>query len=328
VDPDRISLFALEGSRGFGQVAAEALGLSLARHEERAFEDGEHKARPLEAVRGKDVYVVHGLYGDHEQTANDKLVRLLFFVGALKDAAADRVTAVVPYLAYARKDRQTKPRDPVTTRYVGTLFEAAGVDAVVTMDVHNLAAYQNAFRCRSEHLEARKPFVERLLPLLGDRPAAVVSPDAGGVKRAERFRQGLSAALGDDVGSAFMEKQRSEGVLSGRAVVGDLEGRTAIIVDDLIASGGTLARGARACMERGAVDVIAAATHGLFVGDADRVLADPNLSRVMITDTVPPFRLRSGAARDKLYIVPVAPVFAEAIRRMHQNGSIVELVEM
>ena len=149
-----LRLFALNATREFGERIASSLGIELGKHEEREFEDGEHKARALESVRGHDVYVVQSLYSDPHQSVNDKLIRLLFFLGSLRDAAAERTTAVLPYLCYARKDRKTKARDPVTTRYLGQLLEAVGVDRVITLDVHNLAAYQNAFRCFSEHLEA------------------------------------------------------------------------------------------------------------------------------------------------------------------------------
>ncbi|MCK4867236.1 MAG: ribose-phosphate pyrophosphokinase-like domain-containing protein, partial [Alphaproteobacteria bacterium] len=141
-----ITLFALNASRAFGERVAERLGIALGQHEERDFEDGEHKARPLENARGRDVFVVQSLYGEAGESVNDKLLRLLFFIGALKDASAAEVTAVVPYLGYARKDRKTKSRDPVTTRYVAALFEAVETERVVTIDVHNLAAFQNAFR--------------------------------------------------------------------------------------------------------------------------------------------------------------------------------------
>jgi len=151
---DNARLFALNAGRDFAASVSRHLGVSLAEHEERDFEDGEHKSRPLENVRGKDVFVIQSLFGDRRQSVNDKLCRLLFFLGALRDASAARVTAVVPYLCYARKDRKSQPRDPVTTRYVAELFEAVGTDCILTMDVHNLAAYQNAFRCRADHLEA------------------------------------------------------------------------------------------------------------------------------------------------------------------------------
>lgn len=189
-------LFALASTRPWGEAVATHLGQPLQPHEECAFEDGEHKARPLASVRGRDVYVLQSLYGDADQSPSDKLCRLLFFIGALKDVDAASVTAVVPYLAYARKDLRSKARDPVTTRYVASMFEAAGTTRVLTLDVHNLAAYQNAFRCGTEHLEATGLFVAHFLPLLAGREVVVVSPDAGGIKRAESFRLRLAAALG------------------------------------------------------------------------------------------------------------------------------------
>lgn len=141
-------LFALQSTRELGDRVAAALGVPLSPHEERGFEDGEHKVRPLVSVRGHDVFVLQSLYGDADQSPNDKLCRLLFFTGALKDAGAARVTVVAPYLCYSRKERKTKSRDPVTTRYVASLFEAVETDCVVTLDVHNVAAFQNAFHCR------------------------------------------------------------------------------------------------------------------------------------------------------------------------------------
>jgi ribose-phosphate pyrophosphokinase len=323
----QLSLFALNASREFGERVAGALGVALAPHEEREFEDGEHKARPLESVRGRDVFVVVSLYGDDRQSVNDKLVRLLFFVGALRDASAGRITAVIPYLCYARKDRRSKSRDPVSTRYVAALLETVGADRVLTLDVHNLAAYENAFRIRADHLEARRLFVEEFVPRIGREPVVVVSPDVGGVKRAEAFRQSLSRRLGREASGAFLEKYRSAGVVSGEAVVGDVEGRIAIILDDLISTGGTIARAVAACRSRGARAVYAAATHGIFVGDAARMVADPGLERLVITDTIPPFRLDPALVRGKVTVLDTAPLFAEAIRRIHTGGSVVELVE-
>lgn len=318
-------LFALGSSRELGERVAMALGLPLSPHEEREFEDGEHKARPLVSVRGRDVFVLHSLYGEPGQSPNDKLCRLLFFTGALKDAGAARVTAVVPYLCYARKERKTKSRDPVTTRYVASLFTAVGTDCVLTIDVHDLAAFQNAFGCRTEHLEARKLFSAYLVPLLGKR-AAVVSPDVGGYRRAEALRARLERT-GDDVTMAFLEKQRSAGVVSGEAMVGDVAGRAVVIVDDLISTGTTLRRAVRACRERGATAVYAAATHGLFVGGAAELLAEPGLDKLVVTDSVPPFRLDPGVVRQKLVVLPLAPLLAAAIERLHDDGSLVALLE-
>lgn len=323
---DGLALFALGSSREFGGRIARRLGIPLCQHEEREFEDGEHKARPLVNVRGRDAYVVHSLFSENHQSSNDKLCRLLFFIGALKDSGAARVTAVVPYLAYARKDRKTKARDPVTTRYVAALFEAVGTDVVLTMDVHNLAAFQNAFRCRTEHLEANQLFVSHFAPLLNGKDVVVVSPDAGGVKRAERFRRVLSAAIGKPVGAAFAEKYRSGGVISGSALVGDIDGKDAIILDDLISTGGTLVRAAHACCSMSANRVYAAATHGLFVSGANDTLTDPVLDGLVVTDTVAPFGLESGGIRRKLTVLSSSDLFAEAIRRLHANESISELI--
>jgi ribose-phosphate pyrophosphokinase len=322
-----IRLFALGETRTFGEAVSRALGIPLDAHEERDFEDGEHKIRPLVNVRGRDVFVVHALHGEPGRSVNDKLCRLLFFLGALRDAAAYRITAVVPYLCYARKDRKTKSRDPVTTRYVASLFEAVGVNRVVTLDVHNPAAFQNAFRCGTDHLEARPLFVGHLHARLAGREVAVVSPDVGGVKRADLFRESLSQKLGAPVASAFMDKRRSEGVVAGEVLVGGVAGKTALLVDDLIGTGTTVGRAARACVEAGATDVLALATHGLFLEGAREAVSDPALARVLVTNTIPPFRLDPDLVRRKVELVDAAPLVAEAIRRIHEGGSLVELLE-
>ncbi|MDO9048857.1 MAG: ribose-phosphate pyrophosphokinase [Methylobacter sp.] len=323
---DAIRLFALSESRALGESIGIALGSPLSAHEERDFEDGEHKTRPLENVRGCDVFVIQSLYSEPGLSVNDKLCRLLFFIGALKDASAQSVTAVLPYLGYARKDRKTKARDPVTTRYVAQLLEAVGIDRVVTLDVHNLAAFQNAFRCPTDHLEAKNLFVEHFAAWVRDLEVVVVSPDVGGVKRAEQFREALSRRLNRPAGSAFMEKQRSAGIVSGEALVGDVKGKAAIIIDDMISTGGTISRTAHACRRQGAQSVHAAASHGIFVGNADQVVADPALDSLVVANTLPPFRLDPDLVRNRLTVLDVAPLFADAIRRIHNGGSIVDLL--
>jgi ribose-phosphate pyrophosphokinase len=321
-----IRLFVLAADRAFGESVATAAGIVMSPHEERTFEDGEHKTRPLVSVRGADVYVLDSLYGDPERNANDKLCRILFFLGAVRDAGAASVTAVVPYLAYARKDRRTKPRDPVTLRYVAALFEAVGVDAVLTVDVHNLAAYQNAFRRRTEHLEGRPLFVRYLATHLPDSEIVIVSPDAGGVKRADALRTSLAGALRRDVGISFIEKHRSEGVVTGAAIAGEVSGRTAVIVDDLISSGTTLARTAQVCLAHGATRVWAVAAHGLFVAGAIEALSSVALERVVVLNTVRPFRLPAPIQASKLVLLDAAPLLGEAIRRLHTGGSLVDLM--
>src|SRR6266849_2163512 len=334
---DNLRLFALQATAELGKGIAEALGQPLAAHEERDFEDGEHKARPLENVRDADVYVLQSLHGGPTESANDKLCRLLFFIGALKDAGAARVTAVEPYLCYARKDRRTKPGDPVTTRYVASLFEAVGADAIVTLEVHNPAAFENAFRCQAVTLTAVPLFVDYAKALRRES-LCVVSPDPGGVKRAELFREALEAAVGKPVGRGFADKHRSAGVVTGDLFVGDVGGATALMVDDLISTGGTLLRAARAARKAGATRVIAFVTHGLFMPGAAEVIADPAIERIVVTDTVPPpphppphplpnpppqareGRVGEGEGREgevqrnKIDTIPVAPLLADAIR--------------
>src|SRR5690606_26572751 len=192
----RMLLFAPNHSAALARRIADALGTSLSACEEREFDGGEHKMRPLVEVRGQDVFVVQSLYGDAHASANDKLCRLLFFIGALKDAGASRVTACLPYLAYSRKDRRTQPNDPVTTRYIAALFESVGVDRIVVLDVHNEAAFDNAFRCETIRVEAADEFADQLALQDAASRVVVASPDTGGIKRAQRLREVLERKLG------------------------------------------------------------------------------------------------------------------------------------
>jgi ribose-phosphate pyrophosphokinase len=317
-------LFTLKATSELGRAVATCLGCELSKHEERSFEDGEHKVRPLDTVRGTHVYVVQSLHGGPSESANDKLCRLLFFLGSIKDAGAATVTAVVPYLCYARKDRRTKPNDPVTTRYVAGMFEAVGTDCIVTLEVHNPVAFENAFRCRTVTLTGTPLFVDYVRALKEDA-FSVVSPDPGGAKRAELFREALETSLGRPVGKAFADKHRSAGVVSGELFIGDVAGATALIIDDLISTGGTLLRAARAARKAGARRIVALVTHGLFMPGAAEVIADPAIDRLVVTDAVPPFRLPEGPARAKVDVLPAAPLLAEAIRRIHKGEALSEL---
>lgn len=321
-----LRLFALTASSELGSAIAAALGQPLAKHEERDFEDGEHKARPLDAVSGADVYVVQSTHSGPEQSVNDKLCRLLFFIGAIKDAGAARVTAVTPYLCYGRKDRRTKPNDPVTTRYIAGMFESVGTDCVVTLEVHNPAAFENAFHCRTVALTGTPLFVDYIKRNFSHDKLAAISPDAGGMKRAELLREALEAALGKPIGKGLAEKHRSKGVVSGEMFVGDVADATALIVDDLLSTGGTLLRTARAARAAGAKRVIALVTHGLFMAGSTEVIADPAIDQLIITDTVPPFRLPQPMQNKKLEILTAAPLLAEAIRRLHKERSLTDLM--
>ncbi|PJK30335.1 ribose-phosphate diphosphokinase [Minwuia thermotolerans] len=305
--------FALDTSHEYGERIARALEIAPADHEERAFEDGEHKARPLIDVWRQEALVFHTLHGEPGRSANDKLCRLLFFAAALKDAGADRVTAIVPYLCYARKDRRTKSRDPITSKYVARMFEAADVDAVLTVDVHNLAAFENAFRRPVINVEATTLFVRHFASRLRGERIAVVSPDVGGTKRAEQFRSALGAALGVEPTSGFVEKRRSSGEVSGDYFVGDVEGRTVILFDDMISTGTTLARAAARCRDAGAAKVLAAATHGAFSQPAVATLSDAGLEEMVVTDTIATPPAIREALGDRLAVLSTAPILAEAI---------------
>jgi len=319
-----LAVVAPGSSRAFGARVAAEFGLALGELEEREFEDGEGATRPRESVRGRDVYVLRALDAEPGASANDKLVRLLLLLGALRDAGAARLTAVVPYLCYARQERRVRPGDAVATRYVAALLETAGADRVVAFEVHDRAAFDNAFRCRSEHLAAGPLFVEHYRRELAGRAVVVVSPDAGGYKRAERFRRALAAALGAPVGMAFLEKSRTGTELLGGAVVGEVEGRVAVIYDDLIATGAPLARAVRACAAHGAAAVHAAAAHGLFAGGAPELFAEKKLERVAVTNSVTPWRLRPVDSK-RVDVVDAVPRFAGAIERLHAERPLDDL---
>lgn len=324
---DPLRVFALTDEDALVQRICKQLGVPPAKRELRTFADGEHKLRPLDSVRNKDVYIVGSLYGDGDLSVNDKLVRLLMFIATLRDHGADRVTAVVPYLCYARKDARTKPSDPVSSRYVAQLFEAVGTSRVVCLDVHNPAAYENAFRIPAELLSAAPVLADAFLPFVEDADVVVVSPDPGGVKRAERFRAALERRLRRPVAFAFVEKSRSEGVVQGGTVVGNVEGRVAVLVDDLINRGTTLALAAEGCLARGARKVYAAVAHGLFSPDAGAVLARSGLTRILVLDTVPLPEVGRELLEPRVHVVESAPRLACAIGRLHGGGPLTVLEE-
>lgn len=314
VNAGPLRVFVLDGAPALGLRVCRELGVDADAHEDTGHADGERSARPLVDVDGCDVFVLQSLHADPLASVHDKLGRLLFFISTLKDAGAARVSAVLPYLAYARQDRQTSARGPVATRHLATLIEAAGADAVVTVDVHNQAALQNAFRRRSVHLEAAALFASHVAASAeGDLVA--VAPDAGAIGRAGQFRQLLATTLGRPVAAAFSEKHRDGRRLGGTLLAGEVEGRHAIIVDDIIDSGATVARAAAACRRMGALTVAAVATHGLFTAGAALALGGL-VERLVVSDTVPPFRLE-GPLREMVQVVSVAQLLAGAISKLH-----------
>ncbi|MGE5115452.1 MAG: ribose-phosphate diphosphokinase [Betaproteobacteria bacterium] len=315
-------IFSLDPDDALAPALAADLDRTLAPLEERVFADGEIKLRPLADPRGADAYVVASLHGGPQLSPHDRLCRLLLFAAALRQNGAARVSAVVPYLAYARKDRQTKPFDPLSLRWLAQVTEASGVDQAIVLEAHNVAAFQNAFRCPTIHLDAHPAFEALAHELAATGPLSVASPDPGGVKRAQLWREALQESLGRSVGFAVVDKRRSGGLVSGgRIVAGEVAGSTVLLYDDLIASGETMQRAAQALRHAGARSVVACAAHGLFVDPAAQVLADAAIDRVAVTDSVPPFRLAgAGAAlHDKLTTVSAVPLFARALRSSHEG---------
>jgi ribose-phosphate pyrophosphokinase len=314
-------LFGLSQTAGFTQRLAQQLRMPVAPHEEREFADGEFKIRPLESVRGQHVVVCQSLAADRRMSCADKLLRLLVFCGALKDAGAGCLTAVVPYLAYWRKDRRTQPSDPVTTSYLARLVEAVGVDAVVTIDAHNVATFENAFRCRKEHLQAAPVFAEHMARRLPSQERIVVlAPDAGGEHRAREFAALLAERAGRGVELAFMEKRRSLGRVSGELFAGEVEGAAVVIYDDMISTGETVARAVRAAAARGARAVHCAATHGLFSGEAVATLNAVPLTSLAISDTVEDVAERCAQLRCEHVVVDSGAVFAAALAAAPPEG--------
>ncbi len=327
-------LYSLDRESSLALALSRALEQPLAGHEERRFDDGERKWRPLTDPRGQDAYVLASLHGDLDDSPHDKVFGLLSMCATLRAHAAARVTAVIPYLAYARKDARTQPHDPLGTQLLARLLEAAGCDQVMVFEPHHAGACENAFRVPVMAIDAAPAFDAEVrvwsdggrAPTLvaGDVgqgrphpiPLVVASPDPGGVKRVLRWREHLEDLLSRPVGFAMVDKRRGLGLVhSGHLVAGDVAGAMVLLRDDLIASGQTLAHAAVALRHAGASQVHALAAHGLFVGHADRVLADAPLDSITITDSVPALRMpASCAASARLRTVGAAGPLLQALR--------------
>jgi ribose-phosphate pyrophosphokinase len=312
-------VFACRDDAPFAARICALADVPLGQLEERAFEGGEFKLRPLQSVRGRDVIVLASLAGTRDLPAGQRLVRLCFLLSALRDNRARRRTALLPYLAFTRKDRRTQPRDPVNTRYVATLLEAAGVDHLVAMDVHNAAAIENAYRVPFDHLSAAPLFAAHLSEALRDRACVVASPDIGGIKRAQRFCDLLARELATPVGMTYITKRREAGVISHGSLVGHVADRTVLLVDDLCASGATLILAAATLRDAGAAALIAVATHAPTPDGIQALRHSGLFDRVVITNTVPSEAASEVATpapgRTPVEVLDTAPLFASALRR-------------
>jgi len=280
------------------------------------FKNDECRIEIRENVRGAEVFVVQSLCRSPQgATVNDALMELLLIIDALRRASANRISAVIPYYGYAKQDKKTKGREPISAKLVANMIEMAGAERIVTLDLH-AAQIQGFFDVPVDNLMAAPTLCNYLKNqnLQGDR-IVVVSPDAGGVPRAETFAKRLKSNL------AVIIKRRPEPDVSEVThIVGDVEGKIAVVVDDMISTGGTLVKAAEALRKKGATDVYTLATHGIFAGDAIAQFEKSDISRVIVTNTIP-----RTIDSTKVEHLTIAQILADAIKRITSNRSVSEL---
>ena len=310
---DELRLFSGTGNPQLSSSIAQQLGVPLGRMTVKRFSDGEIRARVEQSVRGDDVFIVQ----PGSKPVNDNLVELLIMIDAFKRASARRINVVMPYYCYARQDKKVRPREPVTAKLVANLLTAAGASRLLAIDLH-AGQIVGFFDLPVDHLYAgpilARYFAEHFENMLD---TVVVSPDVGGVGRARSLAEFLGTPI------AIIVKRRPEPNESEvMEVIGDVEGRTAIMIDDMIDTGGSIISGAEALFSRGAREVYAACTHGVLSGGApEKLLASP-IKKVVITDTIP---LPDEKRGSKIVVVSVAALIADAIKRIHTEGSVSEL---
>ncbi len=312
---DALQVFAGNASRDLGERICANLGVDLGAADVRTFSDGEIQVEIKDNVRGSDVFVVQST----SSPGNHNIMELLLLLDAFRRASAKRVTAVVPYYGYARQDRKVAPRVPISAKLVADLIVTAGASRVMTMELH-AGQIQGFFNGPVDNLYANPVLWPQIQQLVGDLPVAVVSPDAGGVERARAYAKRLDASL------AIIDKRRVRAnQVEEMRIIGDVKGCAAVIVDDIVDTAGTLCRAADSVMEAGASKVLACISHGVLSGQAMSRIADSQLSRVIITDTIAP--REDVVAEDRISVVSVAGLIAEAIRRTHEEESISTLFE-
>jgi ribose-phosphate pyrophosphokinase len=312
-DSKRLMVFAGRASQDLGHRIANRLGIELGDVTLKTFANGEIYVRFEESVRGADVFLVQST----TRPVNDSLMELLIMINAAKLASAHRITAVIPWYGYSRQDKKSAPREPITAKLIADLLQAAGVDRVLTMDLH-AGQVQGFFRVPVDHMTALPMFVDhfRVRAFDGGLPErmVVVSPDAGRAKLANHFAERLGATL------AVLTKQRPDhNEAEVTLLIGDVEGRSAILIDDMIDTAGTLVAGAQVVKDAGATRVFATATHGLLSGRAVERLQSSVIEQVVISDTVP---LPEGAPTDLFRVLSVDRILADSVHNVFCDESV------
>ncbi len=336
-------LFALDGTKSYGEKVAAHLNMELTPHTEKYHEDGEcyvksgpeYNETGVGNVRGHDVFVIQSLYSDERESVQDKFVKLCMFCGSLKDASAHEVIPIIPNLAWARQDRKTESRAPIGTKYAARMLESVGISRALIFDAHNLAAEQNAFNVPIDNLESKNQIADwcaqQLIAEGRTKNIKVLSPDSGGLSRCGRFRLSLLKRLNqlgakiDDIEIVIFDKVRIKGRPTGGRIVGDVQDADVLAYDDMISTGGTMQKAEDAVIAHGGRMWAICATHGIFCGKASETFSRTT-ARLVVTDTVRPFRL-DKAVLDRLVIVDTTKMVADAVRRIHLGtGSISELL--
>ncbi|MBQ4539390.1 MAG: ribose-phosphate pyrophosphokinase [Oscillospiraceae bacterium] len=312
-----IKIFSCNANRAFAEQIARKLGLPVGDMQVKTFSDGEIALSINESVRGSDVFVVQSTC----QPVNNNLMELLIAIDAFKRASAGRITAVMPYFGYARQDRKAKARDPISAKLVADLLTAAGADRVLTMDLH-AAQIQGFFNIPVDHLLGVPVLANYYIDKFKDMPHSelvVVSPDLGSVTRARKFAERIDASL------AIIDKRRpTANVSEVMNIIGDVKGKTCVIVDDMVDTAGTLCNAANALITKGgAKAVYAGATHGVLSGPAYDRIEESVLSEMIFLDTIP---LMGNTASGKLKQLSVADIFAEAISRIYSDRAVSPLL--
>jgi ribose-phosphate pyrophosphokinase len=310
----RLMVTAGRASLELGAKIADRLNLSLVDAGLKTFSDGEVYCRYDESIRGADLFIVQSICGSEDEglTVNDALMELLLMVHAAKHASVHRIIAVTPWYGYSRQDKKSAPREPISARLEAEILEVAGIDRLVTMDFH-AGQLQGFFSKPVDHMTAMPILSQYVQDQLGHEDLVIIAPDAGRVKLVRNFARKVGAPY------ALMEKERpAQGVAEIGKVIGDVKGKVAVIVDDIIDTGGTLSAAAQTVLDEGAEQVYAAATHGVFSGDAFETLEASPLAGILVTDTIP---LRDSPP-DLIRQLTCADILTDTIRQIFSDGSV------